>query len=54
MKIYLTQYGNAPEHLKSWNESIFHAFVEFVIVYRNDVLEFVFKNGSKIKVAIED
>ena len=53
MKIYLTQYKKSPEHLTEWNQSIFHAFVEFVIVYRNDVLEFVFKNGSKIKVAIE-
>ena len=52
MQSYLATFTTAPEYLTEWNESVFHAFIEFVVIHQNKEAEFVFKNGHKIRVAI--
>ena len=52
MQSYLATFTTAPEYLTEWNESVFHTFIEFAVIHQDKEAEFVFKNGHKIRVAI--
>lgn len=52
MESYLKSFIDAPEHLEEWSEPLFHLYVDKVLVFEDSNLEFIFKNGSKIKVNI--
>ena len=52
MESYLKAFIEAPEYLEEWSEPLFHLYIEKVLVFEDSKLEFIFKNGSKIKVDI--
>lgn len=52
MESYLQSFVDAPSHLEEWSDQLFHLFIEKVLAHEDDKLEFIFKNGSKIKIDI--
>ena len=52
MESYLKAFIEAPEYLEEWSEPLFHLYIDKVLVFEDSKLEFIFKNGSKIKVDI--
>lgn len=52
MESYLQSFVDAPSHIDEWSDQLFHLFIEKILVHEDDKLEFIFKNGSKIKVDI--
>lgn len=46
---YLKNFEGTPKYLETFDESIFHIFIDKILVHSNSELEFIFKNGTSIK-----